>query len=107
MTKTPSFLLRATAVASIAMLIVPPQAHAVSKEIVELQAQVQQLQASLQQMQQTNAEKMGILQHLVEQTADSVNKMSVDDGLALARPLRRRAMRQQPKSMASLVRSRR
>jgi len=34
------------------------------------------LQDSLQQMQQANAEKMGVLQHLVEQTADSVNKMS-------------------------------
>jgi tol-pal system protein YbgF len=37
----------------------------------------------LQQMQQSNSEKMGVLQHLVEQTADTVNKMSANmDSLA-------------------------
>jgi tol-pal system protein YbgF len=52
--------------------------------MVQLQTQVQQLQDSLQQMQQANAQQMGVLQHLVEQTADSVNKMSATmDTLAL------------------------
>jgi len=60
-----------------ALLVYPPQAGAASKEMIQLQTQVQALQDSLQQMQQTNAERMGVLQHLVEQTADSVNKMSV------------------------------
>jgi tol-pal system protein YbgF len=58
------------------MLFFMPHAHAASKEIIQLQTQVQQLQDSLLQMQQANSEKMGVLQHLVEQTADSVNKMS-------------------------------
>lgn len=58
-------------------------AQAVSKEMIQLQTQVQALQDSLQQMQRANAESMGVLQHLVEQTADTVNKMSgTMDGLA-------------------------
>ena len=65
------------------MFLAAPHAHAASKEMIQLQTQVQQLQDSLQQMQQTNAERMGVLQHLVEQTADSVNKMSATmDSLA-------------------------
>src|ERR1700750_1948736 len=51
-------------------------AHAVSKEIIQLQTQVQQLQDMLQHLQQSNDERMGVLQHLVEQTADSVNRMT-------------------------------
>jgi len=76
MTNTSVRLLRTTTVAALAILLSIPHAHAVSKEMIQLQTQVQQLQDSLQQMQQANAEKMGVLQHLVEQTADSVNKMS-------------------------------
>ena len=68
---------RIALVASIALLAGVPRAHAVSKEIIQLQTQVQQIQDMLNQMQQGNAERMGVLQHLVEQTADSVNKMSV------------------------------
>jgi len=76
-------LFRTTGVAMLAMLLSMPHAHAASKEMIQLQTQVQQLQDSLQQMQQANAEKMGVLQHLVEQTADSVNKMSATmDALA-------------------------
>jgi tol-pal system protein YbgF len=67
---------RATSLVVATVLVCSSPAQAVSKEMVQLQTQVQQLQDSLQQMQQTNAEKLGILQHLVEQTADSVNKMS-------------------------------
>ncbi len=76
MTKLPSSLLRTAAIATMAALISASPAHAVSKEMIQLQTQVQSLQDSLQQMQQSNAERMGVLQHLVEQTADSVNKMS-------------------------------
>ncbi len=50
-------------------------AHAVSKEIIQLQTQVQQLEDMLQHLQQSNDERMGVLQHLVEQSADSVNRM--------------------------------
>jgi tol-pal system protein YbgF len=77
MNPTPSRLSKAASLAIVALLVASPQANAVSKEMIQLQAQVQALQDSLQQMQRANAESMGVLQHLVEQTADSVNKMSV------------------------------
>jgi tol-pal system protein YbgF len=72
----PKNFLRLTAILSAALLLPIPQAHAVSKEIIQLQTQVQQLQDMLQHLQQSNDERMGVLQHLVEQTADNVNRMS-------------------------------
>lgn len=51
-------------------------AHAVNKDLIQLQAQVQQLQDALARLQQSNDESMGVLKDLVQQTADSVNKMS-------------------------------
>ena len=65
-----------SAVAALLLLAPVPQAHAVSKEMIQLQTQVQQLQDALQHLQQSNDERMGVLQHLVEQTADNVNRMS-------------------------------
>ena len=83
MTKTASHPLRLAAVAALALLVSVPFARAESKEMIQLRTQVQTLQDTLQQMQQSNSEKMGILQHLVEQTADTVNKMSANmDSLA-------------------------
>jgi TolA-binding protein len=59
-------------------------AHAVNKDMLELQAQIQQLQAAVAHLQQSNDESMGALKLLVEQTADSVNKMSITvNGMAL------------------------
>ena len=55
-------------------------AHAVSKEMIQLQAQVQQLQEAVARLQQSNDERMGVLKDLVQQTADSVNRMSVTVG---------------------------
>jgi tol-pal system protein YbgF len=81
--KMNSGLRQIAAAASLALLIAAPPARAASKEMIQLQTQVQALQDMLQQMQQSNSEKMGVLQHLVEQTADSVNKMSANmDALA-------------------------
>jgi len=51
-------------------------AHAVSKEIVELQTQVQQLTDMVQRLQSTLDTRMGVLQHLAEQTADVANQMT-------------------------------
>src|ERR1700735_771997 len=51
-------------------------AHAVSKEMVQLMTQVQQLQDAVARLQQSNDERMGVLKDLVQQTADSVNRMS-------------------------------
>lgn len=59
-------------------------AHAVNKDMIQLQTQVQQLQDAVARLQQSNDERMGVLKDLVQQTADSVNKMStVVNGLQL------------------------
>ena len=50
---------------------------AVNKDMVQLQTQVHDLQDAVAHMQQSNDERMGVLKDLVQQTADSVNKMSV------------------------------
>lgn len=52
-------------------------AFAVSKEIIQLQTQVETLSAQVARMQQSMDERMGVLKNLVEQSTDSVNKMSV------------------------------
>jgi tol-pal system protein YbgF len=54
----------------------PLPAHAASKEIVELQTQVQQLLDMVQRLQSTLDSRFGVLQHMVEQTADNANQMS-------------------------------
>lgn len=54
----------------------PMRAHAVSKEIIELQTQVQQLLDMVQRLQSTMDTRFGVLQHLVEQSTDNVNRMS-------------------------------
>jgi TolA-binding protein len=59
-------------------------AYAESKEMIQLQTQVQALQDAIARLQQSNDERMGVLKDLVQQTADSVNKMSIDvNGLKL------------------------
>ncbi len=54
----------------------PVPAHAASKEIIELQTQVQQLLDDMQRLQSTMDSRFGVLQHLVEQSADTVNQMT-------------------------------
>jgi TolA-binding protein len=66
----------AAAVLSFVFLPSAPGAHAVAKEIVELQTQVQQLLDQVQRLQSTLDAKMGVLQHLAEQTADTANQMT-------------------------------
>jgi TolA-binding protein len=68
--------LLAAAVLSFVFLPSAPRANAVSKEIVELQTQVQQLLDQVQRLQSTLDTKMGVLQHLAEQTADEANQMT-------------------------------
>ena len=55
-------------------------AFGVSKEIVQLQTQVQTLTDQVARLQQSLDERMGVLRNLVEQSTDSVNKMSVAVG---------------------------
>ena len=50
-------------------------AHAVSKEIVELQTQVQQLLDMVQRLQSTMDSKFSVLQSLTQQTADAASQM--------------------------------
>lgn len=52
-------------------------ARGVSKETIQIQTQIQQLQDAVARLQQSNDERMGVLKDLVQQSADSVNKMSV------------------------------
>jgi TolA-binding protein len=66
----------AVAIASMFVGFVPVKAHAASKEIIELQTQVQQLMDMMQRLQSTMDARFGVLQHLVEQTADSANRMT-------------------------------
>jgi TolA-binding protein len=68
-------LLAAAVIASV-FLCLPSPARAASKEIVELQTQVQQLLDSVQRIQTTLDSRLGVIQHLAEQTADDANRMT-------------------------------
>src|ERR1700722_7489517 len=69
-------LLRLLAAAVLVAAFPSVQAHAASKEIVELQTQVQQLLDMVQRLQSTVDTRFGAMQHLVEQAADNTNQMS-------------------------------
>ena len=51
-------------------------AWAVSKDMVQLQTQVQQLQEQMTAMQRAFDERMGVMKNLVEQDTDAVNKVA-------------------------------
>ncbi len=76
---TSPFRARALRTISIAVLscgLGSPNAFAASKEMIQLQTQIQQLQDAVARLQQSNDERMGVVKDLVQQSADSVNKMS-------------------------------
>jgi tol-pal system protein YbgF len=58
----------------LAILIAP--AHAVNKDLVELQTQVTQLQQQMTQMKQSFDERMGVMKNLLEQNAATNAKVS-------------------------------
>ncbi len=60
-----------------AVLINCTPAFAVNKDMVQLQTQIQQLQDAVARLQQSNDERMGVMKDLIQQSADSVNRMSV------------------------------
>jgi TolA-binding protein len=66
------------AIAALILLLGPAAmpAHAVSKEIVELQTQVQQLLDAVQRLQSTLDARMGVLEHLAQQTADQASQVT-------------------------------
>ena len=59
-----------------ALLTTSFPAHAASKEMIELQTQVQQLLDMMQRLQSTVDSRFGLVQHLVEQSTDNVNQMN-------------------------------
>ena len=69
---------RLAAVAILACTLLPCPAFAVSKDMIQLQTQIQQLQDAIARLQQSNDERMGVLKDLVQQSADSVNRMSLN-----------------------------
>jgi tol-pal system protein YbgF len=71
-------LRKLTALAVLAMMVAAPAtpAFAVSKEIIQLQTQVQDLSDRIARMQQSFDERMGVMRSLVEQSTDNVNKLS-------------------------------
>jgi len=68
--------LLAAAMTATLLVLLPAPAHAASKEIIELQTQVQQLLDMVQRLQSTMDTRFAVLQHLAEQTADNANQMS-------------------------------
>jgi tol-pal system protein YbgF len=55
-------------------------ARAVSKEMIELQTQVQALQDQMARMQQSFDERMGVMKNLMDQNTDSMNKAAASIG---------------------------
>jgi tol-pal system protein YbgF len=53
-----------------------PPAWGVSKEIIQLQTQVQALQDQMTHMQQSFDERMGVMKSLMDQNTDSMNKVT-------------------------------
>jgi tol-pal system protein YbgF len=49
-----------------------------NKDMIQLQTQIQELQDAVARLQQSNDERMGVLKDLVQQSADSVNRLSVN-----------------------------
>ena len=68
--------LLAAALFAVALAVVPVPAHAASKEIIELQTQVQQLLDMVQRLQSTFDNRLGVLQNLAQQTADQAKVTS-------------------------------
>ena len=66
----------AAAIFAVVLASAPMPAHAASKEIIQLQTQVQQLLDMMQRLQSTMDTRFGVLQNLAQQTADQAKQMS-------------------------------
>jgi len=81
-------------------------AHAVSKDMIQLQTQVQQLQDAVALLQKSNDESFGMLKQLIQQTADSVNSMSTTvNGLKLSMQNQQEAIGASNQQLAGQVQS--
>jgi tol-pal system protein YbgF len=58
------------------LCLTPTRAHAVSKETVQMQTQIQQLLDMVQRLQTTLDTKFAVIQNLAQQTADQATQMS-------------------------------
>ncbi len=104
MTRSYSFRLRTATILLAALSCLP--AHAVSKDMIQLQTQVQQLQDAVAKLQQSNDESFGMLKQLIQQTADSVNTMSTTvNGLKLGMQNQQEALSASNQQMAGQVQS--
>ncbi len=68
--------LLAAAALGLLLIALPVPSRATSKEMIELQTQVQQLLDMVQRLQSTLDTRMGVIQHMVEQTNDATTQMS-------------------------------
>ncbi len=59
-----------------ASMVAGHPAFAVSRDMVQLQTQLQQLQDTVARLQQSNDERMGVLNNLVQQNVDQTNKIA-------------------------------
>lgn len=59
-----------------AALLSGTPASAASREMIQLQTQIQQLQDAVARLQQSNDERMGVVKDLVQQSADQTNKVA-------------------------------
>lgn len=77
-----SFRNRFLAVAAGGLLLAasPLPAHAASKEIIQMQAQIQQLLDNVQRLQSTVDKGFAVMQSLAQQTADNANQMTAAVG---------------------------
>src|SRR5580700_11761697 len=56
------------------LLLAAAPGWGVSKDMVQLQTQVQQLQEQMTAMQRSFDERMGVMKNLIEQDTDAINK---------------------------------
>jgi tol-pal system protein YbgF len=64
------------AILAMVLVSIPLPAHGASKEMIELQTQVQQLLDMVQRLQSTMDTRFGVLQNLAQQTADNATQMN-------------------------------
>lgn len=69
-------VLAATAAIVLGLTLAPVPAHAVSKETIQMQTQIQQLLDMVQRLQTTMDTKFAVLQNLAQQTADQATQMN-------------------------------
>ena len=63
------------------LLAAAPNAFAVNKDIIALQAQVQQMQDMMMSMQQANDERYATMHNLLQQTSESVGQSRLPGGV--------------------------